>query len=85
MRLRITNISTPAFDVLGFGFKSAGALEIFNEYSGYAVTSARYSAFTVLKQRTPNVVTLSGGRRRIRNIMHINVYNILITIIFTDY
>jgi hypothetical protein len=35
-----TNIPTPTRDVYGFGFESAGALEIDNEYSGLAVAPA---------------------------------------------
>jgi hypothetical protein len=37
MRLRITNNPTPTVDVLSFSFEFAGALEIVNEYSGFAV------------------------------------------------
>jgi len=35
-----TNISHLTPDVYGFGFESAGALEIVNEYSGLAVAPA---------------------------------------------
>ena len=59
MHLRITNISTPTFDVYSFSSESAGALEIANEYSGYAVTPARYIAFAELKQSTFHIITLS--------------------------
>ena len=59
MHLRITNISTPTFDVYSFSSESAGALEITNEYSGYAATPARYIAFAELKQSTSHIITLS--------------------------
>ncbi|MDD1629943.1 MAG: IS110 family transposase, partial [Methylococcaceae bacterium] len=59
MRLRITNNPTPTVDVFSFSFEFAGALEIVNEYSGFAVTSARYIAFAELKQCTSHLITLS--------------------------
>jgi len=59
MHLRITNISTPTFDVYSFSSESAGALEIANEYSGYAATPARYIAFAELKQSMSHIITLS--------------------------
>jgi hypothetical protein len=59
MRLRITNNPTPTVDVFSFSFEFAGALEIVNEYSGFAVTSARYIAFAELKQCTSRLITLS--------------------------
>lgn len=61
MRLRITNNPTPTVDVFSFSFEFAGALEIVNEYSGFAATSARYIAFAELKQRAFRIVTLSLG------------------------
>jgi len=36
MHPRATNLSTQTRDVLGFGFESTGALELDNEYSGFA-------------------------------------------------
>ena len=59
MRLRITNNPTPTVDVFSFSFEFAGALEIVNEYSGFAVTSARYIAFAELKQCTSHLIILS--------------------------
>ena len=59
MCLRITNISTPTFDVFRFSFESAGALEIVNEYSRYVVIPDCVIAFAELKQRTSHVVILS--------------------------
>jgi ABC-type transport system involved in cytochrome bd biosynthesis fused ATPase/permease subunit len=59
MRQRITNIRASTLDVLRFSFESAGALEIVNEYSGYAAQLACYIAFAELKQRTSHIVTLS--------------------------
>lgn len=61
MRQRITNICASTPDVLCFSFESAGALEIVNGYSGYAVAPARYIAFAELKQRAFRIVTLSLG------------------------
>ena len=40
-----TNMLTPTRDVYRFGFESAGALEITNEYSGLAVTPAHLYCF----------------------------------------
>lgn len=48
LHLRVTNISTQTFDVRRFGFDLAGALELLNEYSGYAEPSALYIAFAEL-------------------------------------
>ena len=59
MRLRITNISAITLDVYCFSFESAGALEFDNEYSGFAVVSARYIAFAELKHRTSLGLTLA--------------------------
>jgi len=59
MRLRITNNPTPTVDVFSFSFEFAGALEIVNEHSGSAATSACYIAFAELKQCTSHLVTLS--------------------------
>jgi hypothetical protein len=59
MHLRITKSSASTSDVLRFSFESASALEIVNEYSGYAVTSARYIAYSELKQRRSQIVFIT--------------------------
>ena len=49
----ITNSFLQTFDVYRFGFESAGALALDNEYSGFAVPPAHYIAFAERKQACP--------------------------------
>jgi len=53
LHLRITNSSDITFDVFGFSFESAGALEFINEYSGHAFIQAYYIAFAEPKHANP--------------------------------
>jgi len=45
MHPRSTNISTQTCDVHCFGFESTGALELDNEYSGFAAEPAHLYCF----------------------------------------
>ena len=53
MHPRTTNSSAQACDAQQLGFESAGALELVNEYSGYAVIPAPYIGFAELELACP--------------------------------
>jgi hypothetical protein len=57
-----TNISPPTCDVHRFGFESAGALEIINEYSGLAVAPAHLYCFRRSQAGMPHTFNLAHGR-----------------------
>lgn len=66
MHPRITNKSTQTRDVRRFSFESAGVLALLNEYSGFAVRPAHYSAFAERKLARP-VPTTYHFRRCLMN------------------
>ena len=59
MHLLATNILELTFDVYGFAFGSAGALEIANEYSGLAVAPAHLYCFRRSQACMPHYFNLA--------------------------
>jgi len=62
MHLLTTNKFTPTRDVYRFGFESAGALEITNEYSGLAVAPAHLYCFRRSQACMPHSLNLAYWR-----------------------
>ena len=53
MRPRITNTNERTFDDCYLSFESAGAPELVNEHSGFAVAAAHYIDFAELEHARP--------------------------------